>query len=200
MPLFDADILARFQAISTCQISDALSRLGRRPFGLVGISALEPVKRFAGPAFTVQFKSNDEARPDERIEYLDLVQPGDVIVIANGGRIDCSSWGGQRSLRAQRRGAAAAVLHGSYRDVDEIRRAGFPVYGVGPTVAASKHGGLPVAVNVPISITGCSIDPGDVVVGDASGVVVVPRSVALDVLADAETIAEQEQARAKAAE
>jgi 4-hydroxy-4-methyl-2-oxoglutarate aldolase len=192
-------ILVRFQAVTTCHISDALAQLGFAPFGLVGIAGLEPVKPFAGPAFTVQFKPKNGARPEERIEYLEMVQPGDVIVIENGGRTEASSWGGNRSLSAARRGAVAAVLHGSYRDVEELRRSGFPVYGVGPTVAASKHAALPVAVNVPIAITGCRIAPGDLVIGDASGVIVVPRASMDDVLAEAERIAARERTQATSA-
>jgi 4-hydroxy-4-methyl-2-oxoglutarate aldolase len=132
------------------------------------------------------------------VEYLEYVEPGDVIVIANGGRIDCSSWGGQRSLGARQKGAVAAVLHGAYRDVDELRAAGFPVYGVGRTVAGSRHGGIPVAVDVPVTITGCTVNPGDIVVGDASGVIVVPQHAAEDVLREAEAVAGREHSTATA--
>ncbi len=192
------DVFDRFLAVSTCQVSDGLDRLGLYALGLAGIWPLEPGQPFAGRARTVQFRPKEEVAPGERVEYLEYVEPGDVIVIANGGRIDCSSWGGQRSLGARQRGAVAAVLHGAYRDVEEVRAAGLPVYGVGRTVAGSRHGGIPVAVDVPLSITGCTVQPGDVVVGDASGVIVVPHQAAEDVVREAEALAGRERSTATA--
>lgn len=186
MPEFDA------LDVSTCQLSDALDRLGQPPLGLAGIWPLEPARRIVGRAMTVHFRPKETVDQADRVEYLEHVQPGDVIVIDNGGRIDCSSWGGQRSLAAQQRGAVGVVLHGAYRDVAEQRACGFPVYGVGRTVAGSRHGGIPVAVGVPLTITGCTVQPGDVVVGDESGVIVIPRDRFAEVLAEARRLAAQE--------
>ncbi len=188
------DLFERCRHVSTCQLSDGLDRLGHRPLGLTGITALQPGARFAGPARTVLFKPKEEVAPGDRIEYLEYVRPGDVIVIANGGRVDCSSWGGQRSVGARSLGAVGVVLHGAYRDVDELRAIDLPVFGLGPTVAASRHGGVPVAVDVPLEITGCAIAPGDIVVGDASGVIVLPAAAAEDVVAAAEAFAAAEVA------
>ncbi|MDR1237583.1 MAG: RraA family protein, partial [Propionibacteriaceae bacterium] len=132
--------------VSTCQLSDALAKLGHYALGLAGIWPLEPAKSFVGIARTVQFQHKDEAGPGARIEYLDYVQPGDVIVIDNAGRIDASSFGGQRALKAKQRNAAGVVLNGAYRDVTELQGIDLPIYGVGRTVASSKQGGIPVAV------------------------------------------------------
>ena len=186
------DIIDRCRARSTCQLSDGLAQLGLYPLGLTGIWPLEPATGFAGRAMTVQFKPKEQVGPGERVEYLDFVKPGDVIVIDNSGRVDCSSWGGQRSLGARQKGAVGVVLHGAYRDVEEQWAGGFPVYGTGRAVAGSRHGGVPVAINVTLSITGCTIEPGDVVVADASGVIVVPSNAAPAVVAAAEELASQE--------
>ena len=188
------DLFERCRRVSTCQLSDGLDRLGYYPLGLTSIAPLQPDARIVGPARTVLFKPLAEVGHGERIEYFEYVRPGDVIVIANGGRMDCSSWGGQRSLGARSLGAVGVVMHGAYRDVDELRGIELPIFGLGPTVAASRHGGMPVAVDVAVEITGCTIEPGDVVVGDASGVIVLPAAIAEDVVAAAEDFAAAERA------
>jgi 4-hydroxy-4-methyl-2-oxoglutarate aldolase len=191
------DLFERCRRVSTCQLSDGLDRLGYYPLGLTSISPLQPDAHIVGPARTVLFKPLAEVATGERIEYFDYIRPGDVIVIANGGRVDCSSWGGQRSLGAHSLGAVGVVMHGAYRDVAELSGIELPVFGLGPTVAASRHGGMPVAVDVPVDITGCTIEPGDVVVGDASGVIVLPAAIAEEVVAAAEEFAAAERAVSK---
>lgn len=189
-----ADIVARLRNLSTGQVSDGLRITGNRPFGLVGItSMLSPAPKVAGRAMTVRF-GLIESVTGPRLEYLEHVRSGEVIVIANSGRLDASAWGGQRSIGATQCGAAATVIDGAYRDLDECTAVGYPVYGRGVTVAGSRSGGVcAVAVNEQISVACTDVAPGDYVVADSSGVIVVPQNHVLAVLAAAERVAAMEQ-------
>ncbi|HEY1622851.1 MAG TPA: RraA family protein [Streptosporangiaceae bacterium] len=185
-----SDLIDRYLKVTTCQVSDALHASGLYALGLVGIAPLDPARRVAGPALPVSF-SQEPGAEERRIEYLERVTPGDVLVIANG-RMDCSCWGGQRSIRAIRRGAVATIVDGSYRDVEEHQAVGYPVWGRGRAVAGSRHAGAPVSAGETVRIGQCAISRGDVVLADASGVVVVPAAAAAEVLARAETLAAAE--------
>lgn len=187
------DLIERLNGLSTCQISDALLGLGRPPIGLVGIHALAPARNMAGRALTVTFGPADQAGT-ERIEYLEAVRPGDVLMIANDGRLESSAWGGQRSIGAQQRGAVGTVVDGAYRDVEENVRVGYPLFGRAATVAGSRSGPtVPVAVHQPVVMAGLTVHNGDYVIGDASGVIVVASSDIEAVIDRAETLAEQER-------
>lgn len=187
-------VVERLRALSSCQLSDGLHRLGLRGIGLVGITPINDSWEFAGPALTVTFGDSSDGRL-QRVEYLEHVEPGQVIVIQNHGRLDSSGWGGQRSIGARQKGATATVVHGACRDVPEALQADYPVFCLGRTVAGSRTGGrMPIAVNEPVTITGCRIEPGDLVRGDASGVIVVPQAHVEAVLAEAERLAAQEAA------
>jgi 4-hydroxy-4-methyl-2-oxoglutarate aldolase len=189
-----ADIFTRLRKLSTGQVSDGLRVTGMRPLGLVGItSMLSPAPKVVGRAMTVQF-GLIESVTGPRLEYLEHVQPGEVIIIANSGRLETSAWGGQRSIGATQCGAAATVIDGAYRDLDECIAIGYPVYGRGVTVAGSRSGGTcAVAVNEPVSVAGSDIAAGDYVVADSSGVIVVPQGDVLAVLDAAERVAAMEQ-------
>jgi regulator of RNase E activity RraA len=161
--------------------------------GLIGIRPLEPARPAAGLAFTVWLRPKDEARAMEG-SYLDRIEPGQFVVLAAGGRIDCSVWGGNRSLAAIRNGAAGAVADGAYRDVEEHRQLGFPVYGLAPTPMAGSRYLITYQIDVPVRVCGVVLHPRDLVVADASGVVAVPRSEIGRVIDIAEQIAAAEAA------
>lgn len=187
-----ADIVDRYRAVATCQVSDSMGALGLPREGLAGIEPIDATSHVAGPAFTVQCVPADEA-PDGRIEYLQDIIPGSVVVIANGGRTDCSVWGGQRTLAAQQRGAVATVVDGAYRDVPEHLALGYPVFGRQRTVVGSAGIASPVTAGRPIEMAGVPVNPGDLVLGDGSGVIVVPAEHVLSVLEHAESGAREER-------
>jgi RraA family protein len=127
--------------------------------------------RVAGKAFTVrtppgQFRAVQEG--------ADLAQPGDVIVVDGGGQLDCALWGDKMSRLAQARGIAGFVVDGAVRDVAEIERLGFPVFGIASVPAAPARE-TPGETGVPIVCGDLEVRPGDIVYGDADGVVIVPR-------------------------
>jgi 4-hydroxy-4-methyl-2-oxoglutarate aldolase len=184
-------LMARASGLTTCHISDALDRCGLPPGGLVGIRPLEPAKRAVGLAFPVQLRAADGNSADPR-NYLDHIPPRAFVVLAAGGRQDCSVWGGNRSVRAIERGAAGAVADGAFRDVDEHRELGFPVYGLAPISMASRGRLVVTEFAVPVVACGVRVAPGDLVAADSSGVVVVPQTQAERVVTEGEHIRDAE--------
>ncbi len=168
------DLLVGAAELTTCHLSDAMDRLGIRHGALRGIRPMEPARTAVGYAFTVQIAPVGEGEPAAD-NYLDLLLPDSFVVLAAGGRIDCSVWGGNRTLAAIRHGSVGAVVDGAYRDVDEHRALGFPVFGLAPTPAAGRGRVAVVESQVPVTVCGVEVHPGDLVAGDSSGVVVVPR-------------------------
>lgn len=125
--------------------------------------------RIAGPALTVDVPSGEGAIVMDAIEQA---QPGDVIVVAGRGNCDCSYWGDHRSLCAQLMGAAGVVIDGAFRDVEGCREVGFPIFARGLTCGTAGKSGKG-SVNVPVSCGGVTVHPGDLVIGDANGVLVL---------------------------
>jgi len=184
-------LVERARALSSCHISDGMDRVGLARGGLVGIRALEPVGMAVGEAFTVSLKPVGEV---ERFtgDYFDHLLSGQMVMLANEGRVHCSVWGGNRSLTTIKKGGVGAVADGAYRDVPEHRLLGLPVFGLQPTSMASVGVVVPYQVNEVVEMRGVRVEPGDLVAGDASGVVVVPRHRAAEVIGAAEELAEAE--------
>lgn len=135
-----------------------------------GIKPLDPSMRLAGPAFTVDCRPSDNLAIQHAVT---MAHPGDVLVVDAKGFIEAGPWGDVLSLYAQLSGIAGLVIDGSVRDTRTIVEMGFPVF----SRAISIKGTLkfqPGAVNVPVLCAGVRINPGDIVVGDADGVVIVP--------------------------
>jgi len=115
------------------------------------------------------------------VRALDAVEPGDVVVIDARGQTDCAVWGGLLSALARRRGVAGVVIDGAVRDAAEQRSLRFPVFCRGIVAAGPPRPG-PDRVNVGIQCGGVRVDPGDLILGDDDGVVVVPLARAHEVL------------------
>ena len=137
--------------------------------------------RIAGPAFTVRTGPHDNLMFHAAIY---LAQPGDVIVVEAGDE-EMAVAGGNVCAIAQRRGVAGLIVDGLIRDVGEARENRFPVFARGASPIPAKRGGGG-DINAPIRCGGVEVKPGDVVVADAEGIVVVPRARAQDVLAKAQ--------------
>ena len=139
-----------------------------------GIKALVPEWKLAGPAVTV------EVRPGDNLMIhaaLAIAQPGDVLAINAHGNLDCGLWGGILHAVAARRKIAGIVIDGAVRDSAELRAGTIPVFtrGINPC-GGDKEG--PGQVNFLIACGGVPIQPGDAIVGDADGVVVISRELA----------------------
>jgi len=183
----DPGVISAYRALQaahdsvTCALSDCMGRFGAMSVELRPLSA--PV-RFAGSAVTVKTLASDLAAP---FKAIDIAEPGDVIVIDAHTSASTAFWGENMTISAMNRGVVAAVIDGACRDVTEIRHLGFPVVcrGIVPNVAAVTGYG---EVNVTVQCGGVSVSPGDLLVADENGVVVVPLERCEAVLAQAQQL------------
>lgn len=187
-----AGIAERLLKFDTAQLSDVLEDLGIEDGVCAGITPLPGSRAIAGPAFIVDLRPHAEV-PQPVPEYMSHVAPGSVILMANHGRSDCASWGAMRSAGARQRGAAGTVVDGFYRDVDDHRAQDYPVYGRGSMPRNYRHYTTLAAFQQPVDFAGCRVEPGDWVVGDATGVVIIPAARVEDVIAAAADLAEKER-------
>jgi len=159
--------------------SSILADVAGRRGALSGrITPLASTMRFAGPAVTV------EVRPGDNLMIhaaLALAKPGDVLVVDGKGDVSSALMGEIMCQQAVALGVAAVVIDGAVRDSEAIRELGFPMYaaGLNPNGPTKSVAGR---LNHPISIGGVSVNPGDLVVGDADGVTVIERAKAMDLL------------------
>ncbi len=170
-----AGVVIKAGAFQAAILADVAGRRGT----LNGrISALSPSMKLAGPALTV------EVRPGDNLMIhaaLLLAKPGDVLVIDGKADRTCALMGSIMVSQCKALGIAGAVIDGPVRDSEEIRAMGFPVFSVG-TNPNGPTKLVPGRINWPISVGGIAVNPGDLVVGDADGVVVVEREKAESLL------------------
>lgn len=200
MTVEDKDLVALFEGLDTPGVSDAMDRLGV-PGQCLGIAPLDNYsKAVVGPAFTVRYVSASTP-PGTVGDFIDDVAPGDVVVIDNDGRTDCTVWGDIMTQYAGARGIAATVIDGVCRDVSKALGDGYPLFTRGRFMRTGKDRVQVEAVNAPVSIGTARVCPRDIVVADANGVVVVPRDRAREVAELARKIeAVESQIRASIAE
>lgn len=182
----------RAAALDTATISDALDRLG-----IAGqchrIAPRDPSFRMAGRAWTLQYVP--AGRPPGTVgDYIDDVPPGSVVVLDNGGRTDCTVWGDILTEIAHRRGLAGTVIDGVCRDVALCRSLGYPVFSRGHWMRTGKDRVQVGATGVPVNLGDARVAPGDLLRGDADGVVCIPREHEARVLEVAEEIERAENA------
>jgi RraA family protein len=182
----DRKLLAELAKMVTPHLSDSMERL------YAGGAALRPMhngRKLCGPAFTVRTSPGDNLLVHKAI---DVAEPGDVIVVDAGGVNDNAIIGELMSARAEQRGVAGMVIWGAIRDSAELRQGSFPVYASGVTHRGPYKNG-PGEINVAISIGGMTVNPGDIIVGDADGLVAVPQDQAETILASAKAILAKEE-------
>lgn len=173
-------IPAGARELSTAEISDALDAL-RLPGSVLGIGHVAGRKRVFGPAFTVRYAPVDVAKPGTVGDYLDDTTEGSVVVLDNGGRPDCTVWGGILSQLAAHRGIAGTVIHGVCRDTAEAEQVGYPLYACGRFMRTGKDRVQVESVGGTVSLADVRVSAGDFIVGDDDGIVVVPRGRANEV-------------------
>ncbi|MEO5634943.1 RraA family protein [Gaiella sp.] len=166
-------------------ISDALDRLGRRDQVLdLAIRPLWPEARLAGvavPVVIVADTSEPELPYDGELTALDGLRPGDVPLLAVADGVRCASWGELFSCAALGRGAAGVVIDGYARDAVEIKALGFPTFARGLSPLDTFARAIVTGIDVEARVGGVDVRPGDLVVGDVDGIVVVPQEMVAEV-------------------
>ncbi len=176
IPRPDPDMLRDLARYDTPEISDQLNRLYAIDPEVHGLSGLD--RPLVGPACTVRCFPGDNLMVHK---VLDVAHPGDVVVIGAGGSRSNAVLGDIISTKARHRGIAGFVVDGLVRDLPAIQELDFPVYARGTTPIGPLHRG-PGEINFPIACGSVVVNPGDIIVADAAGVVVVPRPILADLL------------------
>jgi len=179
---------SKFQASILADVGGRRGTLGGR------IQPLAKSMKVAGPAFTV------EVRPGDNLMIhaaLSLAQPGDVIVVDGKGDLSCALTGALMAAHAQKAGIAGFVIDAAVRDTEDCAKGNFPIFAAGcnPNGPLKNSGGR---INWPVSLAGTTVNPGDLIVGDADGVVVVPRETAAEIVRAAQAKVDSEDQRMKA--
>jgi regulator of RNase E activity RraA len=178
--------VARAARLDTATLSDALDRVG-----LVGqcarIKPRSPAFRLAGRPYTLMY-GPASSPPGTVGDYIDDVPPGSVVVLDNAGREDATVWGDILTEIAHRRGLAGTVIHGICRDVALCLELGYPVFSSDHWMRTGKDRVQVIGVEVPVNAGGVRVCPGDLVRGDADGVISIPRDRENEVLRIAEEI------------
>jgi 4-hydroxy-4-methyl-2-oxoglutarate aldolase len=162
-------LIAEFLKQTSATVHEAMERRGALPGAIKPVS---PAMRMCGPAFTVDSPPMDNLLLHQAIY---AASPGDVLVVRVADYYEAGYWGEIMGVAAQARGLAGLVIDGGVRDSLELTAMGFPTFSRGLCIKGTlKHGGG--ALNKPLAIGSIVIQPGDIVIGDADGVVVVPRA------------------------
>jgi 4-hydroxy-4-methyl-2-oxoglutarate aldolase len=187
-------IIERLAQLDTCAVSDGLDSLNLKG-ATWGVRPQWPCPKIAGRAVTMKIKPAGLEQPKQHLGTapIEAAQPGDIIVIDNAGQPQFSCWGGLLSLSAQLKGLSGVVIDGASRDIDEARELGFPVYARGVVPMTARGRVVQESFNQEIQFAGVQCRPGDLVLADGSGIVIIPREKEEEVVASAEAIYRKEQ-------
>ncbi|MBV8087923.1 MAG: RraA family protein [Chloroflexi bacterium] len=182
-----------FSQLPTAAISDALDSLGiaTQP---IGIKPLTHTFRLAGRAWTLKYRAIGEVERGTVGDYIDDIEPGQVVVLDNGGRLDRTVWGDILTLVAKHRGVAGTVINGICRDVARAIEVNYPIYSLDHWMRTGKDRVEVDAIQVPVSLGDVQVRPGDILIGDADGIVVIPQSREQEVLKRTQEIEGAEKA------
>lgn len=187
-------IIERLAKLDTCAVSDALDSLALKG-ATWGVRPLWQCPRIVGRAVTMKIKPAGLEQPKQHLGTapIEAAQAGDIIVIDNGGKLEFSCWGGLLALSAKLKGLSGVVIDGASRDVDEARELQFPVYARGAVPMTARNRVVQESFNQEIQFAGVQCHPGDLVIADGSGVVIIAKEKEQEVVAAAEAIYQKEQ-------
>lgn len=190
IPAVEADLLARAAQFGVADLHEGLGAVaGRMCLMSPAMLPIAAGQRVCGQAVTSWNYPGDNLMIHAA---LNVAQAGQVLVLTNGGTSQGALWGDVACGFAVKKGLAGTIVHGATRDTDAIRELGFPVWATAISVEHPEKRG-PGAVNVPIVVDGVLVEPGDVIVGDADGVLVIPRALLRQTVEKAEARAEAEK-------
>ncbi|MCA8009763.1 RraA family protein [Burkholderia cenocepacia] len=187
----DLELVALFEGLDTPGVSDAMDKLGLHGQALGIMPLADYTKVVVGPAFTVKYVPAS-VPPGTVGDFIDDVAPGDVVVIDNDGRTDCTVWGDIMTQYAGLRGIAGTVIDGVCRDVNKALGDNYPLFTAGRFMRTGKDRVQVESVNATVAVGTVRVAARDIVVADANGVVIVPRGRAREVAQVARQIEEVE--------
>ncbi len=183
--MMTSELQKRLSKLQVSHLSDAMGRAGV----LDGLHPVNPKSRLVARAFTVRAMPGDNLTLHWAVTQA---QPGEVIVVDAGGLLSVALWGELMSLAAQARGIAGLVIDGAIRDQETLATMDFPVYAKGSTPRGPVKASMG-EINAPIQCGGVVVKPGDLIVGDADGVAVIPQEKLEAILSAAGAIAAKEE-------
>ena len=186
-PRLTAAVIAAFRELPATAVADAMGRFNFMDPGIRPRTGL----RLYGPAVTVNCRPGDHLMVHKALQ---IAEPGDIIVVCTGGNITSAVFGDLMCHAAVVKGIGGIVVDGAIRDTEGLAGQGFPAFSRSVCAGSCDKDG-PGEINVPISCGGTVVAPGDIIVGDADGVAVVPRDHAVEVLALVTQFTERENAR-----
>jgi regulator of RNase E activity RraA len=176
----DKALVALFEGLDTPGVSDAMDKLGLHGQALGILPLANYAQAVVGPAFTVKYVPASHP-PGTVGDFIDDVAEGDVVVIDNDGRVDCTVWGDIMTQYARLRGIAGTVIDGVCRDVSKALGDNYPMFSAGRFMRTGKDRVQVESVNATVAIGTVRVAARDIVVADANGVVIVPRGRAREV-------------------
>ena len=194
------ELIAGFRETVSPSVADAVDKIcGKRGHMHFDISPRINDRKIVGPAVTILEGPSDEFLPPQHaLDAIDEANEGSVIVISTSGYADVAVWGGLMTAGAVANRHEGAVLEGGLRDVTEIRRDfDFPIFSRSLSPGTTLGRFKTLSSNDPVEVAGVMVHPGDIIVGDLDGVVVVPRAQAEQVLAMAREIDQREAEQAR---
>jgi len=183
---FDEGYRKRLERMATTNLSDALDKVGVRG-AIIGIRPMYECPKITAAGAV-------KSAHHLGVRAIDAAEPGDVIIIDNRGDLHNNCWGEILSMGAKAKGVAGVVVDGAARDIDACREFGFPVYARGTVPLTARGRIMEESFNQVVRIGDVQVGPGDVIVADINGVVIIPQGVLDEVLAAAEEIFEKEEA------
>lgn len=197
---FDSKYRARLEALETTNIADALDALGYH-FFTYGVEPMtDPQRNIVGRAVTVQITAagTTKSKGHMCVNAIEAAEEGDVIVIANGGRVDVNCWGGLLATASKMKGIAGTVIDGACRDIQDYDELDYQVYARGRVVATARGHLIEQSTNEMIRFGDVQVHPGDIVCADKSGVVFIPESMLEATVEKAEELQAKEDAMCEA--
>jgi regulator of RNase E activity RraA len=186
-----ASPIARLERLSTSDVSDAIDRLSING-QCAGVMPLSANFRLVGIAWTLRYGPIGHATGTVG-DYIDDLGPNSVVVLDNQGRLDATVWGDLLTSTASRREVRGTVIDGICRDLDRSIQLSYPIFGRGHWMRTGKDRVRVEGIQVPVTIGGVRVEPGDYLIGDGDGVVAIPAGRIEEVLSAAEQIHEAEE-------
>lgn len=186
-PRISAEIIGRFRGLASSNVADAMGRFGFMDAGMQSRSGFP----LCGPAVTVLCRPADNLMVHKALQ---LATPGDIVVVSTCGNTTSAVFGELMCHTAAAAKLGGIVVDGAIRDVDGITRLGMPAFSRSVCPGSCDKEG-PGEINVPVSCGGTVVSPGDIVVGDADGIAVVPRDNAEEILELVAQLMERERKR-----